>query len=218
MPPLSASIVHSDIRKYMHLERSPPTTGVPSYGQIQILLAGMEYAFNINKNILKIHYNFKINNFIQFSILNDTIFRVNFFSWTILSKIKRMAHAWFLQTMQDNDWDTDEPHPLFQCILPLRCLLIKDSRPEHWAAIQVTTQEYLHDLNYYFSLHICLYRSVMSHFTISCTTWHLVKAMSLWFWQMQSRATYNPFWKHTPFQCTNTLYKCTNIVVCVFFF
>ena len=111
---------------------------------------------------LKLHYNF--HKFIQFfcGILNDNI--VDFFSQfshgKILSNIKRVAHAWFLQTMQDNDWDTDEPHPLFQCILPLRCLLIKDSRPEHWAAIQVPTQEYLHDLNYYFSLPICLYRCV----------------------------------------------------------
>ena len=73
----------------MHLERSPPTTGVPSYGQIQILLAGMEYAFNINENVLKIHYNFKIHNFIQFSILNDNIFRVNFF------------HGQFYQTLKN---------------------------------------------------------------------------------------------------------------------
>ena len=37
-----------------------------------------------------------------------------------------------------HDWDKDhQPHPFYQCILPLRCLLIKDSRPDQWAAIEV---------------------------------------------------------------------------------
>ena len=48
-----------------------------------------------------------------------------------------------VQVQNDHDdFEKDEPHPLYQCILPLRCLLIKESRPEHWAAIQVSIQSY----------------------------------------------------------------------------
>ena len=47
-----------------------------------------------------------------------------------------------------HDWDKDhQPHPFYQCILPLRCLLIKDSRPDQWAAIEVLCYLYKHYMN-----------------------------------------------------------------------
>ena len=52
-----------------------------------------------------------------------------------------------VQVQNDHDdFEKDEPHPLYQCILPLRCLLIKESRPEHWAAIQVSIQSYTNQI------------------------------------------------------------------------
>ena len=50
-----------------------------------------------------------------------------------------------------DDFEKDEPHPIYQCILPLRCLLIKESRPEHWAAIQVSIQSYTKLDNFFLS-------------------------------------------------------------------
>ena len=54
-----------------------------------------------------------------------------------------------------------QPHPFYECIAPLRCLLLRDSEPQKWAAIQQMMD------------HIEVSRKIIIQYSIKVTSTHL---------------------------------------------